>query len=173
MIVTSDHGEALWEHLEFDVEHFDGTGCVDHGGAPYEELARVPLLTNADWDLKDGVSLVDLAPTLLDVVGIEGPEMSGYPLRRTVPSDRMPIVEGSLNSFEKKAIYRGKYKLIVSKGDDVEAGFQIPEERHEEPDDEEPWSGMRSALPPWPDGNFMTTDVSEVVEERLDTLGYR
>lgn len=172
LLVTADHGEALWEHVAFDVEHFDGTGCVDHGGAPYEPLARVPLLTNADWSFNGRVSLVDLAPTLSDVVGIDGPETSGYSLLDELPEDRMPIIEGSLNGFEKKAIYKDQYKLIVSRGDDVEVGFTVPdEERIEIPEEDQ--ETMLQALPQWPDGSEATTEVSGVVEDRLANLGYR
>lgn len=171
-VITADHGEALWEHVEFDVENFDGTGCVDHGGAPYEQLARVPLLTNADWSFDNHVSLIDLAPTFADVVGIEGLKMTGCSLRSHVPDVRTPIVEGSLNGYEKKAIYSGNYKLIVSRGDGVEAGYSVPDERLVKIPDETR-EAMMQALPPWPDGSKATTEVSGVVEDRLADLGYR
>lgn len=178
LVVTSDHGEALWEHVETDVEHFDGTGCVDHGGAPYEELARVPFLTNVEWEFDERVSLVDLAPTLLDTVGVSGPDMSGYSILDGIPEDRRPIVEGSLSGHEKKGIYDDEYKLIVSKGDDVELGFEILDEGNpalrEEPADipDDRRDAMLEDLPPWPDGSDVETEVSDVVSDRLDQLGY-
>lgn len=172
LVVTSDHGEAMWEHLEYDVEHFDGTGCVDHGGAPYEQLARVPLLTNADWNFEGHTSLIDLAPTFARLAGIDGPEMTGIAVTETKPEDRMVIVEGSLNGYEKKAIYFDQYKLIVSKGDDVEEGYSLPEEQRKAlPKDIR--ERMEHELPPWPDGSISTTEVSGVVEERLNQLGYK
>jgi len=173
LLITSDHGEALWEHTEIDVEHFDGTGCVDHGGAPYEELARVPLLTNADWDLEDRRSLIDLAPTIFDIVGVEGPETTGRSILKGAPGDYTPIVEGSLNGYEKKAVYDDGHKLIVSKGDGVEMAFTLPDEVEIELGGKQRWQTMREALPRWPDGETAGTDVSGVVEDRLDTLGYR
>jgi len=172
LVVTADHGEALWEHVTDDVEHFDGTGCVDHGGAPYESLARVPLLTDSDWPLEDGVSLVDLAPTIADAVGIDWSPPAGYSLYEGVPDDRLPLVEGSLNGYEKKAVYDGEYKLLVSRGDGVELDYRlpaeelttIPAERRER---------MLDTLPAWPEGQHTQTDVPEVVEDRLEQLGYR
>lgn len=172
LVVTSDHGEALWEHVAFDVDRFGGTGCVDHGGAPYEQLARVPLATNADWDLDGYVSLVDLAPTLFDAVGVEGPSTSGYSLLEGVPGDRTPVIEGSLSGYEKKAIYDDGYKLIVSKGDGVEVGYAVPDEEVTEIP-EQPRASMVAALPPWPDGAGAETEVAGVVEDRLADLGYR
>lgn len=171
--VTSDHGEAMWEHVELDVEKFGGTGCVDHGGAPYEELARVPLLTDADWDFDGGyVSVMDLTATVVDSVGIDSFEISGYSLREGVPDGRIPIVEGSLSGYEKKGVYLDGYKLIVSKGDNAEIEFTVPDEEPTEiPDDVR--DSMVAALPPWPDSTKEGTEVSDVVEGRLETLGYK
>jgi hypothetical protein len=173
LAVTSDHGEAMWEHVELDVEKFGGTGCVDHGGAPYEELARVPLLTDADWEFDGGyVSVVDLTATVVDCVGIEGFETAGYSLNEGVPEGRTPIVEGSLSGYEKKGVYLDGYKMIASKGDDAEVEFTGPGEKLPEiPDDVR--DDMVAALPPWPDRTQEGTDVSGVVEDRLETLGYK
>ncbi|AEH36978.1 sulfatase-like hydrolase/transferase [Halopiger xanaduensis] len=172
LIVTADHGEALWEQVEFDVEHFNGTGCVDHGGAPYEALARVPLLTNADWTFDSDVSLIDIAPTITDSVGVSGPEMTGHSLRGEIPENRQLLVEGSLSGYEKKAVYDGAYKLIVSRGDDVEVGYEVSEEELVDvPADRR--NTMIDALPAWPDGTNVQTEVSGMVEDRLEQLGYR
>jgi arylsulfatase A-like enzyme len=172
LLVTADHGEALWDHVRVDVERFDASGCVGHGGAPYEGLARVPLLTDADWPLEDGASLVDLAPTLADAVGIDWSAPSGRSLRSTTPGDRMPLVEGTLEGHEKKAIYDGEYKLVVSRGDGVELGYQLPaEEQTDVPSERR--EAMLEGLPAWPDGQRVGTEVSDVVEDRLEQLGYR
>ncbi|RJX47506.1 sulfatase-like hydrolase/transferase [Halonotius pteroides] len=172
IIVTSDHGEAMWEHVETDVELFNGTGCVDHGGTPYEQVARVPLLTNADWLLEGDISLIDIAPTLLDAVGIDGIEMSGYSLYDKIPESRKPIVEGCRNGSEKKAIYNGQSKLVVSKEQDVTLGYRLPkEQRVELPADV--YDTLVDSLPSWPKGETAHTEVSDVVEDRLGQLGYK
>lgn len=172
IIVTSDHGEAMWEHVETDVELFDGTGCVDHGGTPYEQVAKVPLLTNADWFFEGDISLVDIVPTLLDVVGVNGIETSGYSLCDPVPESRRPIVEGCMNGTEKKAVYDGQYKLIVSKEQDIELGYVLPEEQ-QVAIPSEVRRRLIDALPAWPDGKMSRTEVSDVVEDRLGQLGYK
>jgi arylsulfatase A-like enzyme len=68
VIVTSDHGEELLEH-----------GRVGHGLTLYEEVIRVPLIVAVPWrherlDVDDVVRLVDLAPTILDLAGIQPPK---------------------------------------------------------------------------------------------------
>lgn len=171
LVVTSDHGEAHWEHVEFDVEYFDGSGCVDHGGAPYEVISRVPLLTNTDWSFDKTVSLVDLPVTFADLTGIEFGDVSGCSLLDEQPSDRFAVVEGSLKGHEKKAIYHGGYKLLVSQGHGVEFGYSVPDEtRVDLPDDE--YEILTKELPPWPSESNAKTEVSGVVEDRLEDLGY-
>ena len=172
LLVTADHGEALWDHVEVDVEQFGGNGCVGHGGAPYEGLARVPLPTDADWRLSDGASLVDLAPTVADLVGIDWTPPSGRSLRSAESRDEMVLVEGSLDGHEKKAIYNGEHKLIVSNGDGVELGYRLPEEEQTTLP-QETREAMLEELPAWPDGQRVETEVSDVVADRLEQLGYR
>ncbi len=68
IVVTSDHGEAFLEH-----------GTVLHGQNQYQEVQRVPLVIRspnhfAARRIDLPVSLVDVAPTLLSLLGIEPPE---------------------------------------------------------------------------------------------------
>jgi len=66
-ILTADHGELLGEH-----------DALWHGGLLYEELIRVPLIM-AGPGIRPGtridsqVSLIDLAPTILDLLGFKVP----------------------------------------------------------------------------------------------------
>ncbi|WP_123538589.1 sulfatase [Halosimplex salinum] len=67
LVVTADHGENVGDH-----------GLMDHQYCLYDTLVHVPLVihggafTGGD-DLDDLVSLVDLAPTLLDAAGVDAP----------------------------------------------------------------------------------------------------
>jgi arylsulfatase A-like enzyme len=64
LVITSDHGEEFYEH-----------GFLSHVQL-YEEVLHVPLLIRwrghvpSDRVISDPVSLVDLAPTILDLVGL-------------------------------------------------------------------------------------------------------
>jgi arylsulfatase A-like enzyme len=67
VVITADHGEEFREH-----------GRVGHGLSLYNELTHVPLLlltpnSHTRADIHDVVSLVDIAPTLLDYAGIAPP----------------------------------------------------------------------------------------------------
>jgi hypothetical protein len=77
---TSDHGEALGEH-----------GAWGHGLNLYQEALRVPLLIRGPGvpagDVGEPTQLLNLAPTLLDLVGVAPPaEMVGSALWDDVPA---------------------------------------------------------------------------------------
>ncbi|HJS57652.1 MAG TPA: sulfatase-like hydrolase/transferase, partial [Vicinamibacteria bacterium] len=66
LIVTADHGEAFWEH-----------GHIGHNVQVYDEQAHVPLLIRlpkaaglAGRRVASLVDLADLAPTVLDALGL-------------------------------------------------------------------------------------------------------
>ncbi len=66
VIVTSDHGDEFWEH-----------GGVGHGHNLHQELVHVPLimyyppLIPAQTVVDAGVDIVDVLPTILDVIDVE------------------------------------------------------------------------------------------------------
>jgi len=66
-IVTSDHGENIGEH-----------GLMDHQYALYDTLLHVPLFVHGGpfdgSDIDDMVQLLDIPPTVLDVLDIEAPD---------------------------------------------------------------------------------------------------
>ena len=81
VILMSDHGEELWEH-----------GGVEHGHALWEEVVRVPLVIRAPG-LEAGrvdlpVSLLDLTPTVLDLLGLPQPGDGPGRSARTLTADR-------------------------------------------------------------------------------------
>jgi arylsulfatase A-like enzyme len=66
LVVTADHGEALGN---------EDDGRFLHGHALYEELVHVPLVLVLPWldgahRVREVVSLLDLAPTLVDLAGM-------------------------------------------------------------------------------------------------------
>ena len=67
IILTSDHGEGLGEH-----------GEATHGIFAYETTLRVPLILHAPAvlgprEVKVPVRHIDIVPTVLDVLGMQGP----------------------------------------------------------------------------------------------------
>ena len=79
IVVTSDHGEEFLDH-----------GSMSHGHSLYDELLRIPLVMHAPDQSFGGrrvtsqVSLLDLYPTLVDLMGWGGAEpLAGQPLAGT------------------------------------------------------------------------------------------
>ena len=67
VVLTSDHGEGFGAHALFG-----------HGGSLYDELIRVPLIVlvpahSGRTDVDEVVQLIDVAPTLLELIGIPVP----------------------------------------------------------------------------------------------------
>ena len=180
LVVTADHGEGFWEHAVFDAARFVDSRpayCVDHGGTPYECIARVPLAVEGldlapVEDAARPASLVDLAPTLLDAIGLpEGLPASGRSLASRIPPGRTVLVEATRYGHERKAVYRDGWKLLVSRADDEAVGFALPREVPTDlPADVE--ADLASALPPWPDGERPDVRVSGLARDRLEDLGY-
>ncbi|HMJ15836.1 MAG TPA: sulfatase [Polyangiaceae bacterium] len=134
VIVTADHGEAMGEH-----------GRYKHGYELWEEMTRVPLIVNVPGVAARRIDLprshIDLAPTLLELMGMERsgalsgvslvPEiLGGNSERRTVVLD----LPGDDLQEQRRAIIEGNLKLIVSGKDERAALFDLeadPEERHD------------------------------------------
>jgi len=113
IVFASDHGEEFWEHRS-----------VGHGHTAREELLRVPLMMQLDGVLPAGrrvradVTLADLAPTVLDLIGIEIPEsMQGESLLPLVaaPDDAVasrPVIARASEALAEESISLGRWKLI-------------------------------------------------------------
>ena len=103
VIVTSDHGEALFEH---DV--------LGHGQVLYSEVLRVPLVVRFPGGRpgrsSQPASGLDIVPTVLQVAGLEIPErLPGHSLLQPSGDDR---VRGAEDAGHHYAIQVGDLKLI-------------------------------------------------------------
>ncbi len=118
VVVTSDHGEELWDH-----------GGLNHGHSHFRELLRVPLVAAGPGieaqRLAQPVSLVDLMPTLLGLAGlVPGADLPGRSLLsalggRGVGGEAPIYAEGLLRLVNDvdpvffRSVQRGRLKLIL------------------------------------------------------------
>jgi arylsulfatase A-like enzyme len=85
LIITSDHGEHLGKH-----------DLMGHEFSVFEPVLRIPLLVRYPPRMPAGrrvhtpVSLVDVLPTVLDVLGDDDETLSGRSLLQFVAADRGP-----------------------------------------------------------------------------------
>lgn len=187
IVVTSDHGEHFGEH-----------GLEIHGFSLYEDVVRGVLFIKPP----EGVALaasgseraqsIDVMPTLLDALGIEIPAaVEGEPIQTI---DHPFVAElyrtsgnvqwkGERFRRELRALYEGRYKLIVSsKPEDQDAGlFDLERDPDEENDlsaaQPERASAMRERLEAWlaarqPLAKTPVDAVDEQTRRQLEALGY-
>lgn len=120
LMVTSDHGEELWDH-----------GGFEHGHTLYQELLHVPLLIrppaghaarNGGVERDDPVSLVDLGDTLAELAGVPSPQstagLSLAPLfdgkPGTFAAERSRLAYGLIYGAPRVAVIRGPRKRILT-----------------------------------------------------------
>jgi arylsulfatase len=117
IFITSDHGEAFLEH-----------GYYGHGNSHYSEIARIPLLAHipprynkADlMEINQPVSLIDFAPTFLDILNI--PELSQFSGKSFLPvisdkqmPDREIFIDTTTEEEEAdKTIYFNNYSALFN-----------------------------------------------------------
>ena len=124
VIVTSDHGEQFWEH-----------GSWRHGMNLYDHQLLVPLIIHLPDSLKKSlasikdlsgrvfdqqVRLVDLFPTILDLLGIAVEHrINGRSLKPLLRGDELPPVDAfaerlNVEHRDSKALRTERFKLIYS-----------------------------------------------------------
>ena len=87
--VTSDHGEAFFEH-----------GFKTHRHTLYDELILVPLVIRYPAKIPAGrrvapqVRLLNLAPTLLSLADLQPPRDFGMTTGPHAPTDLSPLIHG-------------------------------------------------------------------------------
>jgi arylsulfatase A-like enzyme len=108
IIITSDHGEHFGEHKLFV-----------HSNSLYEELIKVPLIISWQEKVEPGlrdqlVSLVSIAPTILDAAGLRIPtDMEGNSLLSTLVGVKTEQLKTVISQWSgHQAIYCGSWKGI-------------------------------------------------------------
>lgn len=130
VVLSSDHGEGLGDN-----------GIDLHGESVFEEEVRVPLairIPGANPAVVDApVSLVDLAPTLLALVGAPpDPRMVGrslVPLLRD-PGAAWPHDVHTMSRRDTYALVRGRDKIVYDAGADVMLRFDLAADPTEDDD---------------------------------------
>lgn len=116
VVVMADHGEQLGEHRE-----------QSHGFFVYDASVQVPLIIAgpdiAARVVPDQVRIVDVMPTVLDLLGIEAPAaVQGTSLRPALEGQRQSLLAFSESWYprfhygwsELQAVRDGKYKFILA-----------------------------------------------------------
>ncbi len=141
VLYTSDHGEILGDH-----------GLIQKGCRFYEGLVRVPLIFSFPRRFRRGVrsdslvELLDIAPTLLDIAGVDVPgHMQGRSLLSTLDGSPSPD-QTDEREFVRCEFYDAlqapdgthatmyrdrRYKLVVYHGHDLGELYDLEEDPEE------------------------------------------
>lgn len=143
IVLVGTHGEEFFDH-----------GSVGHGHSLYQELVSVPLLISFPPRISPGhgngpgngpglphAELVDIAPTLLHLLGAAVPEsMQGESLlpllsdpHRPGKGARMPRAALSQHDVQGRSLQIGRYKMIATSGDRLLL-FDLARDPHEQHD---------------------------------------
>lgn len=187
IIITSDHGEELWEH-----------DSIGHGRTVYEELVHVPMiivLPDGSGKLTDlPVETIDILPTVAAHAGIDPrPEWQGRNLfeyaadgtgeTRPLFSQTKTSQRGANIHLETVAL--GNEKLIVSRTEDSVALYDLLDDPLETTDlaDIRPkrvaeLKGLLEAhrraneAHPKHQDNTVTRMIDPVTQKQIEALGY-
>ncbi|MGB5552429.1 MAG: sulfatase [Thermoanaerobaculia bacterium] len=181
LIVTSDHGDGFMEH-----------GFISHSYRPYEELLRVPLLMKLPGQVSAGlrisspVALVDLVPTILDLLAIDIPvgldgrvmldlvDRQGREKQR-IAGERIIISESGSATAVQDSTWKllrlgaGKYELYNLKRDPGER-VDLSQTESLKLEELEPW--IERVETKRSEQVVPTRDLEEETIEELKRLGY-
>jgi arylsulfatase A-like enzyme len=125
VVVTADHGEALGEH-----------GFIGHAPQLFEEALQIPLIVRlprgagpAGLRVPGLVDLLDLAPTLLEVFGVDadGPPAEGRSLLPMLAgaAGKPALIARTMAERPAYSLREGRYKLIHSLRDGSSRLFDL------------------------------------------------
>jgi len=127
IIFLSDHGEEFYDH-----------GAWWHGYTLYEEVIRSPLVMRFPGDEHGGrragdlVEMVDIAPTILDYLGIKAPaSMEGRSVWPVLEGDELDAKIGYATVYQEKpptslsSAQRKKLKVIVDHHAGTESWYDL------------------------------------------------
>ena len=109
VVLVSDHGEAFGEH-----------GLVGHGFGAHQEQLQIPWIVRgpgipAGTTIAEPASIVDVAPTVLDLLGVAEPGTQGRSLRAALASGTAPperALSFSWVGADGQGLRRGPWKLL-------------------------------------------------------------
>lgn len=100
VVVFADHGEEFFDH-----------GNLEHGHTLYDELLRIPMMMHIPGvgprRVPDRVTLMDLSPTLLELLGIDEPKQDGMSLVKLAEEGTDPRFLNRLLGFG-RTLYNGE-----------------------------------------------------------------
>lgn len=183
LVVTADHGQHFGEHRTFG-----------HSTTLYEPVLHVPLILRgpgipAGLRIPDPVGLIDVAPTVLELLGVPAPkDIQGRSLVPALHGEALPPRDTYAELPERGllAVRRGSLKLILAQKSDAKFAFDLAADPGEEVDiasrlpatlwqqiaDDHREHCRHDAPMPSSDEPAPASIVNGQVRQKLEALGY-
>lgn len=179
VVVAGDHGEGLGDH-----------GEATHGLTVYDSVLRVPLIVRApsirSRSVTDTVRLVDIAPTVLDLLGVASPASDGVSLVGALRGGRVYVEAYAESMYPTRmglppvrSLRDERFKLIDGPSSELYDLTHDPfEERNAIGGRQRVADAMRARLHAiggqgrGGPGGDLSMDVPRDVRDRLAALGY-
>ncbi len=171
IILTSDHGEGLWQH-----------GEDQHGILLYREVLHVPLIVKlpqrarAGTTVKAPAALIDLAPTLLKLAGVKtetGVDLLAeeLPQRRIYSETFYPRIH--LGWSELRSLIDARHHYIQAPRSELYDVVADPAETKDiAADERRVAASMREELTKYPSGVQELQQIDPEDAAKLEALGY-
>ena len=173
VILTSDHGEGLWEH-----------GEDQHGILLYREVLHVPLIvklpssSRAGGTVREPAALIDLAPTVLHLLDVNRPAaLKGADLLAPVPPRRIysetfyPRIH--LGWSELRSLIDDHHHYIQSPRSELYDVVADPREKNDiVATERRVAAAMRNEIASYPSGIQELRSVDPEDAKKLEALGY-
>jgi arylsulfatase A-like enzyme/Flp pilus assembly protein TadD len=174
IILTSDHGEGLWDH-----------GEDQHGILLYREVLQVPLIVKlpegarAGGTVKAPVQLIDLFPTMAKLAGATLPEkMKGVDLLAEIPASRRIYSETfypriHLGWSELRSLIDSRHHYIQAPRAELYDVASDPDEKNDiAASERRVAAAMRTELAAYPAGIQDLQNIDPEDAAKLAALGY-
>jgi len=186
IVVLSDHGEEFLDH-----------GGFEHGHTLYDELIKIPLMIKMPSSIRAGeiishqVRLIDIMPTLLEILDMDIPEsFQGESLLRLIKKGRENEIWPAFSEEthwgdELKAVRESCYKFITNDALDAFQLYNLCSDPGEKKDlantEKEKARKMRRIIIRWMRSNLgrvnkmkgeQSVDLDKKTKESLRSLGY-
>lgn len=173
IIVLSDHGEGLGDH-----------GEEEHGIFLYREATRVPLIVKLPGGERRGesvsapVQLIDIFPTICDVLGLDAPKLSGTSTVGELPPERRIYAESlygrlHLGWSELRSLITSDHQYIEAPEPELYDLRSDPAQRRNIlADARRVYAALRSELVRVPRGDVDAAAIAPDEAKKLTALGY-
>jgi arylsulfatase A-like enzyme len=156
VVLVADHGECFGEHNFSDFGYDIESPCVFHGKTLYDQEIHIPMvIRNPNSTIRGRITnlveSIDLMPTILDIIGIDVPEVDGRSLAGLIegePSSEPVVFQTKpfMSGLFSVGIRTEGWKYVKMTPSELRLEDEVAEQSGEGTEEEEEASGIVNNL---------------------------